>query len=78
YKKNRSRIVLKDLSYEEKINSTPRGESGTFDWKFVALSSLIKPITLNNMTGVSVEEAEEIFRQYSAELQQTKKYGVSL
>ncbi|EPA8842976.1 DUF6707 family protein [Listeria monocytogenes] len=78
YKKNRSRIVLKDLSYEEKINSTPRGESGEFDWKFVALSSLIEPITLNNMTGVSVEEAEEIFRQYSAELQQTKKYGVSL
>lgn len=30
------------------------------------------------MTGVSVEEAEEIFRQYSAELEQTKKYGVSL
>ncbi|HAA7127232.1 TPA_asm: hypothetical protein GHG54_02110 [Listeria monocytogenes] len=78
YKKNLSRIVLKDLSYEEKINSTPRGESGEFDWKFVALSSLIEPITLNNMTGVSVEEAEEIFSQYSAELQQTKKYGVSL
>lgn len=75
YKKNRSRIVLKDLSYEEKINSTPRGESGEFDWKFVALSSLIELITLNNMTGVSVEEAEEIFRQYSAELEQTKKYG---
>ncbi|EAC3448834.1 hypothetical protein KCT71_000588 [Listeria monocytogenes] len=78
YKKNRSRIVLKDLSYKEKINSTPRGESGEFDWKFVALSSLIEPITLNNMTGVSVEEAVEIFRQYSAELEQTKKYGVSL
>ncbi|MBC1986487.1 hypothetical protein HCJ71_04220 [Listeria sp. FSL L7-0478] len=77
YKKNRSRIVLADLSYEEKINSTPRGETGEFDWKFVALSSLIEPMTLNNMPAVSVEEAAAIFLQYSLELQQTKKYGVS-
>ncbi|MBC1570571.1 hypothetical protein HCJ25_02750 [Listeria sp. FSL L7-1426] len=77
YKKNRSRIVLADLSYEEKINSTPRGETGEFDWKFVALSSLIEPMTLNNMPAVSVEAAAAIFLQYSLELQQTKKYGVS-
>ncbi|MCD2224417.1 hypothetical protein LAX75_06880 [Listeria cossartiae] len=77
YKKTRSRIVLADLSYEEKINSTPRGKTGEFDWKFVALSSLIEPMTLKNMPGVSIKEAEEIFLQYSLELQQTKKYGVS-
>lgn len=39
---------------------------------------LLLKMTLNNITGVPVEEAEEIFRQYPGELQQTEKYGVSL
>lgn len=76
YLKIKNRQTINDVAYIEKIQDTVDAPIRQLNWKFVALSSLIETIIMENTPNVQTEKANEYFIRYCEELKASKKYGI--